>query len=79
MFATRGPQQKIFQDKFAIAAGKRRSANSAFDLAVPGFGSGFGSDNLIKRVAVGALEKWNSHGSSHGVPPTDPRLSVLSE
>ena len=56
------------QDKFVIAGSKRRTANQAFDFAVAGFRSGFCFDNLIKRLAVGALEKRISHGSSHGEP-----------
>jgi hypothetical protein len=56
-FAIRRPQREILQDKFVIAGSKRRTANQAFDFAVAGFRSGFGFDNLIKRVAGGALEK----------------------
>jgi hypothetical protein len=55
-FAIRFPQQEILQDKFVIAGSKRRTANQAFEFAVAGFWSDFGFDNLIKRVAVGALK-----------------------
>ena len=65
LFATRCPQQKIFQDKFALASRKRPTANSACDFAVSALRSGFGSDDLIKRLAVWALEKRFCRESSH--------------
>jgi hypothetical protein len=70
LFATRCPQQKIFQDKFALASRKRPTANLACDFAVSALRSGFGSDDLIKRLAAGALEKRISHGSSPRCAPT---------
>jgi hypothetical protein len=62
LLATRFPQKKILQDEFPIAGSKRRIANPASYFAVAGFRSGFGFHDLIKRVAVGALEKRNSRG-----------------
>jgi hypothetical protein len=41
----------------------RSAANPALYFAATTLGSGFGSDNLIKRVAGWAFEKRKSHGS----------------
>ena len=60
LFTTCCPQQ--IRDKFAVGI-KRRTVGAAGDLPIGGrFRSGFASDNLIKRVAVGALEKRISTG-----------------
>jgi hypothetical protein len=44
--------------------GKRSAANSARYITVNGLWSGFGFDDLIKRVAMGALE-MDCRGSDH--------------
>ena len=74
-------QQKIFQDKFAVASSKRRTANPARYFAVTGgLRSGFGSNDLIKGVAVRALKKLYPRGSGHDArPQLTSMLSVLSE
>ena len=56
-------QQKIFQDKFAVASSKGGTANPARYFAVTGgLRSGFGSNDLIKGVAVRALKKLYPRG-----------------
>jgi hypothetical protein len=52
----RFPQKEILQDELPIAGGKRSAANSARYITVNGLWSGFGFDDLIKRVAMRALE-----------------------
>ena len=63
--ATRFPQKKIFQDELPIAGRKRSTANPARYFTVNArLRSGFGFDDLIKRVAMGALE-MDCRGSDH--------------
>jgi hypothetical protein len=66
--AARFPQKKIFQDELPIAGRKRSTANPARYFTVNGFRSGFGFDDLIKRVAMGALE-MDCRGSDHDMSP----------
>jgi hypothetical protein len=63
LWATRFPQKKIFQDELPIAGRKRSTANT-----VNGFRSSFGFDDLIMRVAMGALE-MDCRGSDHDMSP----------
>jgi hypothetical protein len=76
--ATRFPQKEILQDELAIAGGKRSAANSARYITVNGLWSGFGFDDLIKRVAMGALE-MDCRGSDHdmSLARTYPMLSIF--
>jgi hypothetical protein len=72
-------QQKIFKDKFAVTSSKRRTANPARYFAATGRRSGFGFDDLIKRIAAGALEKLYPRRSGHDArPQLASILSVLS-
>jgi hypothetical protein len=66
--ATRFPQKEILQDELPIAGGKRSAANSARYITVNGLWSGFGFDDLIKRVAMWALE-MDCRGSDHDMSP----------
>ena len=47
LLAARFAQQKIFQDEFAVAGSKRRTANPARYFAVTSFRSRFGFNDLI--------------------------------
>jgi hypothetical protein len=78
LLATRFPQKEILQDELAIAGGKRSAANSARYITVNGLWSGFGFDDLIKRVAMGALE-MDCRGSDHdmSLARTYPMLSIF--
>ncbi len=72
-------QQKIFQDKFAVTSSKRRTANPACYFPVTGgLWSGFGFDDLIKGIAVRALEKSDRLRSSHDQSPLAYMLPALS-
>jgi hypothetical protein len=51
-----GPDEEIFQNEFSIAPIERRVAYAAFDLTIDGLRPGLGSDELIVRTAVRALE-----------------------
>ena len=51
-----GPYEEIFQNELSIAPIKRRVAYPAFYLTIDGLGSSLGSDDLIVRTAVRALE-----------------------
>jgi hypothetical protein len=62
--AARFPQKKIFQDELPIAGRKWSTANPARYITVNGFRSSFGFDDLIMRVAMGALE-MDCRGSDH--------------
>jgi hypothetical protein len=66
--AARFPQKKIFQDELPIAGRKRSTANPARYFTVNGFRSSFGFDDLIMRVAMGALE-MDCRGSDHDMSP----------
>jgi len=68
LLATRFPQKKIFQDELPIAGRKRSTANPARYITVNGFRSSFGFDDLIMRVAMGALE-MDCRGSDHDMSP----------
>jgi hypothetical protein len=58
LLATRFPQKEILQDELPIAGGKRSTANPARYFTVNArLQSGFGFDDLIKRIATGHL-KW---------------------
>jgi len=74
-------QQKIFQDEFAVASSKGRTANPARYYAVTGgLRSGFGSNDLIKGVAVRALKNSTLVGlAMTRAPKLASMLSVLSE
>jgi hypothetical protein len=62
--------QKILQDEFAVASGKRRTTNSARYFAITGgLWSGFRSNDLIKGVAVRAFEKLYFRESGHHARP----------
>src|SRR5215475_1696364 len=54
--SARRPNEEIFQDKFSIASIERRVAYPAFDLAIDGLRPGLGSDDLVMRTAIRALE-----------------------
>ena len=63
-------QQKIFKNEFAVTSSKRRTTNPARYFAVTGgLRSGFGSNDLIKSVAVRALKKLYPCGSGHNARP----------
>ena len=69
LLAIRFPQKKLFQDEFPIAGRKQSTANPARYLTVNArLRSGFGFDDLIKRVAMGALE-IDCRGSDHDMSP----------
>ena len=78
LLAARIPQKKIFQDELPIAGGKRSAANSARYITVNGLRSGFGFDDLMKRVAMRALE-MDCRGSDHDMSPCPeyPMLSIF--
>jgi hypothetical protein len=54
-------QQEILDHKFAFAPGKQATAGAACYLAINGFRTGFGFDDLIERVAVRATEMNTLH------------------
>jgi hypothetical protein len=54
--AGRLPQQKIFEIERAVAGRKWATANTTSDPAVSGLLTCFGSDALIQRVTVRAIE-----------------------
>jgi hypothetical protein len=54
--SARCPNEEIFQDKFSIASIERRVAYAAFDLAIDSLRPGLGSDDLVVRTAIRALE-----------------------
>ncbi len=62
-------KQKIFEHKYSIVGSERRTANPARYFAVGGLRSGLDFDDLIKRVAVRALEKLDLGGSGHDARP----------
>jgi hypothetical protein len=51
------PQQKILQDELAFTPFQRRAAAAARYLPVNCLRTGFSFNDLIKRVAVGAMEE----------------------
>lgn len=54
----RVPQQEILDHKLTFATGKRTTAGAARNLAIDCFRSGFDFDDLIRRIAVWAMERW---------------------
>jgi hypothetical protein len=79
LLAGRFPQKKIFQNELPIAGRKRFAANPARYFTVNArLRSGFGFDDLIKRVAMWAL-KMDCRGSDHDMSParTYPMLSIF--
>ena len=51
------PQQKILHDEFAVAAREWSTTSAARYFTVSRFWTGFNFDNLVKRVAIRALEE----------------------
>jgi hypothetical protein len=67
----RFPQQKVLENEASLPTRKRRTTSLARYLLINGLRSGFGSDDLIKRVAVRAVE-MDRHDA-----PTSPKFTSM--